>query len=72
VEELTYHLELPMLIYLEALADGPAPIQLRAAFHIGMAHEPGGSTVAAPLLAARCLCAQGVRAVRMLARVLRG
>jgi hypothetical protein len=38
VEEMTGRLELPMLIYLEVLARGPASMQLRAAFHIGLAH----------------------------------
>lgn len=38
VEELTAQLELPLLIYLQALAEGPRTIQLRAAFHVGLAN----------------------------------
>lgn len=52
VEGLARRLEIPMLIYLEAIDRGPAPIQLRAAFHIGMAQIALGtrarSSIAAP------------------------
>jgi hypothetical protein len=52
LEDLTDRLEIPMLIYVEALATGPSPIQLRAAFHIGWAQLALGtrarSAIAAP------------------------
>jgi len=38
VEALTARLELPMLLYLQAMAEGPREIQLRAAFHVGLAN----------------------------------
>lgn len=38
VDGMSRRLEIPMAIYLKALDDGPASIQLRAAFQIGMAH----------------------------------
>lgn len=38
VGELTGQLELSTLIYLQAIIEAPPPIQLRAAFHVGLAH----------------------------------
>lgn len=52
VDELTHRLEIPMWIYADALAFGPPPIQLRAAFHIGMSQlalsTRARSAIAAP------------------------
>lgn len=52
VEELSERLTLPMLIYLDALEHAEAPIQLRAAFQIGMAYvglsTRARSSIAAP------------------------
>lgn len=38
VDELTGQLELSVLIYLQAITEAPPPVQLRAVFHIGLAH----------------------------------
>jgi hypothetical protein len=52
VEEMSQRLALPMLVYLDALENGDAPIQLRAAFQIGMAYvglsTRARSSIAAP------------------------
>lgn len=52
VDELARRLALPMLVYLDALEHADAPIQLRAAFQIGMAYVAlstrARSSIAAP------------------------
>jgi hypothetical protein len=58
VAGMSRRLELPMSIYFAALEEAPAPIQLRAAFQIGMAHvalttRARSSIAAPPDLAAR-------------------
>jgi hypothetical protein len=52
VDDLSLRLAMPMLIYVNALEHADAPIQLRAAFHIGMAYVAlstrARSSIAAP------------------------
>lgn len=51
LDELSRRLALPMMVYLDALEHAETPIQLRAAFHIGMAYV-GLSTRARSAIAA--------------------
>jgi hypothetical protein len=51
VEEMSRRLALPMLIYLDALEHGDAPVQLRATFQIGMAYVALGTRARSALSA---------------------
>lgn len=64
VEEMSRRLALPMLIYLDALEHGEAPVQLRATFQIGMAYLALGTRARSALAAPPDLATDPAAATR--------